>query len=87
MGAQIPIILLIVAAFSLIVNGAIPFALGLVPQRWAGLGIGMYFGGFTLAMSLFGVLFPQPQAIRDFQEINYPKKRTTEAQRTQREKK
>ncbi len=66
LGAQIPIILLIVASFSLIVNGAIPFALGLVPQRWAGLGIGMYFGGFALAMSLFGVIFPQPQQITTF---------------------
>ncbi|WP_392478433.1 MFS transporter [Nostoc sp. C110] len=65
-GAQIPIILLIVASFSLIVNGAIPFALGLVPQRWAGLGIGMYFGGFALAMSLFGVIFPNLQAITPF---------------------
>ncbi|MEH2037969.1 MFS transporter [Nostoc sp.] len=66
LGAQIPIIVVIVASFSLIVNGAIPFALGLVPQRWAGLGIGMYFGGFALAMSLFGVIFPQPQAITPF---------------------
>ncbi|MEH2138133.1 MFS transporter [Nostoc sp.] len=65
-GAQIPIILLIVAGFSLIVNGAIPFALGLVPQQWAGLGIGTYFGGFALAMSLFGVIFTQPQAITPF---------------------
>ncbi|MBN4004328.1 MFS transporter [Nostoc sp. LPT] len=65
-GAQIPIIVLIVASFSLIVNGAIPFALGLVPQRWAGLGIGMYFGGFALGMSLFGVIFPQPQQITPF---------------------
>ncbi|WP_445628070.1 MFS transporter [Nostoc sp. DSM 114167] len=44
-GAQIPIIVLIVASFSLIVNGAIPFALGLVPQQWAGLGVGMYLVG------------------------------------------
>ncbi|MBE8968626.1 MFS transporter [Nostocales cyanobacterium LEGE 12452] len=66
LGAQIPIIVVIVASFSLIVNGAIPFALGLVPQRWAGLGIGMYFGGFALAMSLFGVIFPQPQQITPF---------------------
>ncbi|MEH2076090.1 MAG: MFS transporter [Nostoc sp.] len=65
-GVQIPIILLIVAGFSLIVNGAIPFALGLVPQQWAGLGIGTYFGGFALAMSLFGVIFTQPQAITPF---------------------
>jgi hypothetical protein len=65
-GARIPVLILIVAGFSLIVNGAIPFALGLVPQQWAGLGIGMYFGGFALAMSLFGVLFPQPQGITPF---------------------
>ncbi|MEH1886243.1 MFS transporter [Nostoc sp.] len=65
-GVQIPIIVLIVAGFSLIVNGAIPFALGLVPQQWAGLGIGTYFGGFALAMSLFGVIFTQPQAITPF---------------------
>ncbi|MEH2201400.1 MFS transporter [Nostoc sp.] len=65
-GVQIPIILLIVAGFSLIVNGAIPFALGLVPQQWAGLGIGTYFGGFALAMSLFGIIFTQPQAITPF---------------------
>ncbi|MEH1829142.1 MAG: MFS transporter [Nostoc sp.] len=58
-GAQIPIVVVIVASFSLIVNGAIPFALGLVPQQWAGLGIGTYFGGFALAMSLFGIIFPQ----------------------------
>ncbi|MEH1811885.1 MAG: MFS transporter [Nostoc sp.] len=66
LGAQIPIIVVIVASFSLIVNGAIPFALGLVPQRWAGLGIGMYFGGFALAMSLFGVIFSQLQQITPF---------------------
>ncbi|MDZ8186782.1 MAG: MFS transporter [Nostoc sp. ChiSLP02] len=65
-GVQIPIIALIVAGFSLIVNGAIPFALGLVPQRWAGLGIGMYFGGFAAAMSLFGFIFPDPQTIAPF---------------------
>ncbi|WP_016952101.1 MFS transporter [Anabaena sp. PCC 7108] len=56
--AQIPIIFFIITGFSLIVNGVIPFALELMPQRWAGLGIGMYFGGFSLAMSLFGVFFP-----------------------------
>ncbi|MEH2114801.1 MFS transporter [Nostoc sp.] len=65
-GAQIPIIVLIVAGFSLIVNGAIPFALGLVPQQWAGLGIGTYFGGFALAMSLFGIIFPQLPKITPF---------------------
>ncbi len=57
-GAHFLIILLTLAGFSFILNGAIPFTLELMPQRWAGLGIGMYFGGFSLAMSLFGFVFP-----------------------------
>ncbi|MFM7405914.1 MAG: hypothetical protein ACKO3K_04405 [Cuspidothrix sp.] len=57
-GAHFLIILLILAGFSLIMNGVIPYALELMPPRWAGLGIGMYFGGFSLAMSLFGFVFP-----------------------------
>jgi hypothetical protein len=57
MRAQIPIIFTIVSGFSLIVNGVIPFVLGLMPPKWAGLGIGIYFGGFSLAMSVFGMLF------------------------------
>ncbi|MBD2663712.1 MFS transporter [Richelia sinica] len=63
MGALFPIIFIIIAGFSLIVNGVIPLALELMPLRWVGLGIGMYFGGFSLAMSIFGMVFPQPQAI------------------------
>ncbi|HLP87036.1 MAG TPA: MFS transporter [Nostocaceae cyanobacterium] len=63
MGALFPIILIIIAGFSLIVNGVIPFCLNLMPERWGGLGIGMYFGGFSLAMSLFGVMFPKMEII------------------------
>ncbi|MTJ09925.1 MULTISPECIES: SLC45 family MFS transporter [unclassified Anabaena] len=58
LGAHFLIILLTAAGFSLIINGAIPFILELMPQRWVGLGIGMYFGGFSLAMSLFVFVFP-----------------------------
>jgi MFS family permease len=58
LGAHFLIILLTLGGFSFIINGAIPYALDLMPQRWAGLGIGMYFGGFSLAMSLFGFVFP-----------------------------
>lgn len=43
-------------AFGLVLNGAIPFVLDLVPTRRAGLGIGCYFGGFGAAMSLFDIL-------------------------------
>ena len=56
-GAHFLIILLTLAGFSLIINGVIPFTLKLMPQKWAGLGIGMYFSGFSLAMSLFGFVF------------------------------
>lgn len=48
MGAQIPIILLMIAGFSLIVNGAVPFALSLVPPRWAGLGLRWYIAWFRM---------------------------------------
>ncbi|ALB42043.1 MULTISPECIES: MFS transporter [Nostocales] len=58
LGAHFLIILLALAGFSLITNGVIPFILGLMTQRWAGLGIGMYFGEFSLAMSIFGFVFP-----------------------------
>lgn len=49
----------LVVTFSLIVNGAFPYALSLVPPQRAGLGIGMYFGGGAAAGALFGVVFPQ----------------------------
>jgi hypothetical protein len=62
-GAQMPLVLLGVCAFSLILNGAIPFVLGLVPPKWGGLGVGMYFAGVGLTGSLFGLAFPQPQNI------------------------
>ena len=48
---------------SFILNGTIPFALQMVPPDRGGLGIGMYFGGVGLAMSIFGSIFSQPKAI------------------------
>lgn len=53
----------LIAAFSLVVNGAVPFALALVPSYWAGLGAGMYFSGAAGAASLFGMVFPEVKAI------------------------
>mgnify|MGYP006267142579 CR=1 FL=1 len=44
------------AAFSLVANGTLPFALSMVPPQRAGLGTGMYFSGGALASSLFGSL-------------------------------
>ncbi|MBD2446474.1 MFS transporter [Nostoc sp. FACHB-152] len=65
-GANLPMIVLLVAGFSTIINGVIPLALGLMSQKWSGLGIGMYFGGFALGMSLFGWLFPQAPGMAIF---------------------
>ncbi len=45
------------AAFSLVSNGVLPFALAMVPTNQAGLGTGLYFGGGALAASLLGILF------------------------------
>jgi MFS family permease len=60
---QVLFICVIIFSFSLIINGTIPFALRLVSRPWQGLAIGTYFGGFALAMSIFGAIFLQPQAI------------------------
>jgi hypothetical protein len=57
-GVHFPVILFILVGLSLIMNGVIPYALELVPSRWAGIGIGIYFSEFSLAMSLFGFVFP-----------------------------
>ncbi|MBD2593080.1 MFS transporter [Nostoc spongiaeforme FACHB-130] len=62
-GAILPLIVLLVLSFSTIINGVIPLALELMPPSLGGLGIGTYFGGFALAMSLFGWLFPQAAKI------------------------
>lgn len=45
------------AAFSLVANGTIPFALSQVPPMRAGLGTGMYFSGGAVATSLYGQIF------------------------------
>ncbi len=49
-------IALLVFLFSLVLNGAVPFALCLVPESRGGLGVGMYFGGFGGGISLFDFL-------------------------------
>lgn len=46
------------AAFSLVSNGTIPFALSAVPAQKAGLGTGIFFSGGAAAASLFGTISP-----------------------------
>jgi Na+/melibiose symporter-like transporter len=56
-GVGLLLALLFGAAFSLVANGTIPFALTLVPADRAGLGTGLYFSGGALATSAFGSFF------------------------------
>ena len=55
--------LLVIPAFSAIVNSVIPWILNLVPSDKSGLGIGSYFGGFSAAMAIFGLVFPDATLI------------------------
>ena len=47
------------AAFSLVSNGTIPFALSMVPPTKAGLGTGTFFGGGAIGLSIFLSAFSQ----------------------------
>ncbi|MEB3216243.1 MAG: MFS transporter [Nostocales cyanobacterium 94392] len=62
-GANTLLLAFLAISSSFVLNGTIPFALEMVPPNRGGLGIGMYFGGVGLAMSIFGSVFSQPQAI------------------------
>ncbi len=55
--------LLVIPAFSAVVNSVIPWILNLVPSEKSGLGIGSYFGGFSAAMAIFGLVFPDATLI------------------------
>lgn len=47
------------AAFSLVSNGTIPFALSMVPSTKAGLGTGIFFSGGAIGLSIFFSAFSQ----------------------------
>lgn len=51
--------LLLIASYSLVANGIIPIAFSLVPFQKGGLGIGVYFGAFSLAMSGYDIIVKQ----------------------------
>ncbi|MEG4575768.1 hypothetical protein QUA56_24310 [Microcoleus sp. N3A4] len=56
-------VLAVIFTNSLIATGTVPFALSLVPPLRGGLGVGFYFGGFSLGMSLYSVVFVAPKTI------------------------
>lgn len=49
--------ILMAFALSTLLNGMVPFVLGLVPEKRAGLGLGIYFGSFGGAISFFDLVF------------------------------
>ncbi len=53
------LVIILGIGFSFVANAIIPFALAMVPPTRAGLGTGVYFGGASLAGSLFGTFASQ----------------------------
>ncbi|MCX5936037.1 MAG: MFS transporter [Pseudanabaena sp. LacPavin_0818_WC45_MAG_42_6] len=58
--ASIIIILFMLTCLSAVNNGMIAFALTMVPKSLSGLTIGMFFGGLSGAIAVFGYLVPKP---------------------------
>jgi len=56
-------VLAVIFTNSLIITAVVPFALSLVPGPRGGLGVGFYFGGFSLGMALYSVVFVAPQVV------------------------
>ncbi|MEG4963044.1 MULTISPECIES: MFS transporter [unclassified Microcoleus] len=56
-------VLAVIFTNSLITTGTVPFALSLVPPRRGGLGVGFYFGGFSLGMTFYSVVFVAPNVV------------------------
>ena len=54
------IVMAAILSYSLVANGTVPFALSLVPPLRGGLGVGIYFGGFSLGMTLYSIVFGAP---------------------------
>lgn len=51
------VIVLVLVGLSVVTTGAAPFALSIMPEGSGGLGVGLYFGGFTFATSIFNAWF------------------------------
>ncbi|WP_103669493.1 MFS transporter [Pseudanabaena sp. BC1403] len=58
--ATIIIILFMLTCLSAVNNGMIAFALTMVPKSLSGLTVGMFFGGLSGAIAVFGYLVPKP---------------------------
>jgi hypothetical protein len=56
-------VLAVIFTNSLIITAVVPFALSLVPPGRGGLGVGFYFGGFSLGMAFYSVVFVAPKVV------------------------
>jgi MFS family permease len=56
-------VLAVIFTNSLIITAVVPFALSLVPPHRGGLGVGFYFGGFSLGMTFYSVVFVAPKVV------------------------
>ena len=56
-------VLAVIFTNSLIITGVVPFALSMVPPPRGGLGVGFYFGGFSLGMTFYSVVFVAPKVV------------------------
>jgi hypothetical protein len=56
-------VLAVIFTNSLIITAVVPFALSLVSPPRRGLGVGFYFGGFSLGMTFYSVVFVAPKVV------------------------
>ncbi|MBK7000982.1 MAG: MFS transporter, partial [Rhodoferax sp.] len=54
------IIVFLLICISAVNNGMVAFALGMVPKSISGLSVGLFFGGLSGAIAIFGYLVPKP---------------------------
>ena len=58
--ASILVIILLLICVSAVNNGMVAFALTMVPKSLSGLTVGLFFGGLSGAIAVFGYLVPKP---------------------------
>lgn len=56
-------VLAVIFTNSLIITAVVPFTLSMVPPPRGGLGVGFYFGGFSLGMTFYSVVFVAPKVV------------------------
>jgi hypothetical protein len=61
--ATIVIMLILLTCLSAVNNGMVAFALTMVPKQLSGLTVGMFFGGLSGAIAIFGYVVPKAAAI------------------------